>query len=132
MRIPALDRKALAHEGIEFVEERGASYLLGGLVAVTGQIDRSTSFETGFPIHYARVEGRWQQDPRSCMPWSADSISPERSLSGSSRRQWLHSKELDPALIVPAHCTGWKAIHEIARELPQAFVPNSVGTRLML
>ena len=60
---PRSNRNVLSHEGIEFIEERGASYLLGGLVAVTGQIDRSTSFETGFPIHYARVEGRWQQDP---------------------------------------------------------------------
>ncbi len=41
-------------------------------------------------------------------------------------------KELNPALIVPAHCTGWKAVHALARELPQAFVPNSVGTRLIL
>jgi 7,8-dihydropterin-6-yl-methyl-4-(beta-D-ribofuranosyl)aminobenzene 5'-phosphate synthase len=41
-------------------------------------------------------------------------------------------KELTPALIVPAHCTGWKATHMIARELPEAFVPNSVGTRFML
>lgn len=41
-------------------------------------------------------------------------------------------KELNPALIVPATCTGWKATHMIARELPEAFVPNSVGTRFML
>lgn len=41
-------------------------------------------------------------------------------------------KELNPALIVPAHCTGWKAVHAIARELPQAFVQNSVGTRFVL
>lgn len=41
-------------------------------------------------------------------------------------------KELSPALIVPAHCTGWKATHALARELPEAFVPNSVGTRFML
>ena len=41
-------------------------------------------------------------------------------------------KELNPALIVPAHCTGWKATQMIARELPEAFVPNSVGTRFML
>jgi hypothetical protein len=41
-------------------------------------------------------------------------------------------KELSPALIVPAHCTGWKATHALARELPKAFVPNSVGTRFML
>ena len=41
-------------------------------------------------------------------------------------------KELNPTLVVPAHCTGWKATHTIARELPEAFVPNSVGTRFML
>jgi hypothetical protein len=27
-------------------------------------------------------------------------------------------KELNPELITPAHCTGWKAVHAIARELP--------------
>ena len=41
-------------------------------------------------------------------------------------------KEISPALIVPAHCTGWKATHALARELPEAFVPNSVGTRFVL
>ena len=41
-------------------------------------------------------------------------------------------KEISPALIVPAHCTGWKATHALARELPEAFVPNSVGTCFML
>jgi 7,8-dihydropterin-6-yl-methyl-4-(beta-D-ribofuranosyl)aminobenzene 5'-phosphate synthase len=41
-------------------------------------------------------------------------------------------KELNPKLIVPAHCTGWKATHALARELPEAFVPNSVGTRFVL
>jgi 7,8-dihydropterin-6-yl-methyl-4-(beta-D-ribofuranosyl)aminobenzene 5'-phosphate synthase len=41
-------------------------------------------------------------------------------------------KEINPALIVPAHCTGWKATHALARDLPQAFVPNSVGTRFIL
>jgi len=41
-------------------------------------------------------------------------------------------KEVGPAMVVPAHCTGWKAAHVIARELPDAFVPNSVGTRFLL
>jgi 7,8-dihydropterin-6-yl-methyl-4-(beta-D-ribofuranosyl)aminobenzene 5'-phosphate synthase len=41
-------------------------------------------------------------------------------------------KDIGPAMIVPAHCTGWKAAHAIARELPDAFVPNSVGTRFLL
>jgi 7,8-dihydropterin-6-yl-methyl-4-(beta-D-ribofuranosyl)aminobenzene 5'-phosphate synthase len=41
-------------------------------------------------------------------------------------------KEIDPGMIVPAHCTGWKAVHSIAREFPDAFVQNSVGTRFLL
>jgi 7,8-dihydropterin-6-yl-methyl-4-(beta-D-ribofuranosyl)aminobenzene 5'-phosphate synthase len=28
-------------------------------------------------------------------------------------------KALAPAVIVPSHCTGWKATHEIARALPR-------------
>lgn len=30
--------------------------------------------------------------------------------------------------VVPAHCTGWRATHEIARRMPHAFVQPSVGT----
>ncbi|MGB6772386.1 MAG: MBL fold metallo-hydrolase [Candidatus Dormiibacterota bacterium] len=30
--------------------------------------------------------------------------------------------------LVPAHCTGWRATHELARTLPGAFVQPSVGT----
>lgn len=37
-----------------------------------------------------------------------------------------------PQVIVPQHCTGWKATHLIAREFPQAFVANSVGTKLVI
>ena len=41
-------------------------------------------------------------------------------------------KDFSPEVIVPQHCTGWQATHLIAREFPQAFVPNSVGTRYLL
>jgi 7,8-dihydropterin-6-yl-methyl-4-(beta-D-ribofuranosyl)aminobenzene 5'-phosphate synthase len=41
-------------------------------------------------------------------------------------------KEFNPSIIVPEHCTGWRATHEIAREFPAAFVPNSVGTTLVI
>jgi 7,8-dihydropterin-6-yl-methyl-4-(beta-D-ribofuranosyl)aminobenzene 5'-phosphate synthase len=37
-----------------------------------------------------------------------------------------------PELIVPAHCTGWKAQHRLAAALPGAFVPNAVGTSFVL
>jgi 7,8-dihydropterin-6-yl-methyl-4-(beta-D-ribofuranosyl)aminobenzene 5'-phosphate synthase len=41
-------------------------------------------------------------------------------------------KAIGPTLIVPSHCTGWKAAHEIARAMPEAFVPNSVGTTFLI
>ncbi len=40
--------------------------------------------------------------------------------------------ELAPRVVVPAHCTGWRAQHRLAAELPDAFIPNSVGTRIEL
>ena len=37
---------------------------------------------------------------------------------------------IGPQVIVPGHCTGWKATHELARQLPDAYLQTSVGTRL--
>jgi len=37
-----------------------------------------------------------------------------------------------PDVLVPAHCTGWKAQLALAAALPAAFRPNSVGTRFEL
>lgn len=37
-----------------------------------------------------------------------------------------------PTVLVPCHCTGWKATHDLARRLPNAYVQTSVGTRLHL
>jgi 7,8-dihydropterin-6-yl-methyl-4-(beta-D-ribofuranosyl)aminobenzene 5'-phosphate synthase len=173
IHLPPPYRRLLSQEGIEFIEEREPSYLLGGLVLVTGQIHRSTPFEQGFPIHYARLQDQWQQDPwihddqalvvhvrdkglvvlTGCGHAGAiNTIRHAQELTGIQKIYAVIGgfhltgavfepiiaptvaalKELSPALIVPAHCTGWKATHAIARELPEAFVPNSVGTRLML
>ncbi len=41
-------------------------------------------------------------------------------------------KEINPRYLVPGHCTGWSAIHQIAQAMPEAFIPNSVGTTLVL
>jgi 7,8-dihydropterin-6-yl-methyl-4-(beta-D-ribofuranosyl)aminobenzene 5'-phosphate synthase len=171
--LPPPDRRALEQEGIEFVEERGPSYLLGDHVLVTGQIHRSTSFETGFPVHQAKIEGKWQADPlihddqalvvhvkdkglaimTGCGHAGAiNTIEHARKLTGVDK---VHAvlggfhlsgrlfepqiaptvaalKAYAPALVVPGHCTGWKATHAIARELPSAFAPTSVGTRFVL
>ena len=40
--------------------------------------------------------------------------------------------ELAPELIVPGHCTGWRAQHALAAELPDAWVQSSVGTTYTL
>ncbi|MEW5840991.1 MAG: MBL fold metallo-hydrolase, partial [Thermoproteota archaeon] len=37
-------------------------------------------------------------------------------------------EKLKPRFIVPCHCSGFKAISEIARRMPDAFIQNSVGT----
>jgi len=39
-------------------------------------------------------------------------------------------RALQPQMVVPAHCTGWRASHRLAAALPDAFVPNSVGTTI--
>ena len=40
--------------------------------------------------------------------------------------------ELAPSLVVPGHCTGWRAQHALAVALPDAWVPGSSGTTYRL
>ncbi|MEU7763970.1 MBL fold metallo-hydrolase [Nocardia sp. NPDC049190] len=40
--------------------------------------------------------------------------------------------DMAPEVLVPAHCTGWKAQHRIAAALPDAFIPNAVGTSFVM
>lgn len=37
-------------------------------------------------------------------------------------------EKLKPKFVVPCHCSGLKAVTEIARKMPSAFIQNSVGT----
>lgn len=41
-------------------------------------------------------------------------------------------KKFSPEVLVPTHCTGWNAINAFAKEMPDAFVLNSVGTKYIL
>jgi len=171
--LPPPDRRGIEQEGVEILEERAASLLLGGLALVTGEVARTTAFETGFPAHYAEVAGAWQPDPlihddqavvlnvrgkglavlSGCgHAGIVNVLHHAMAVTGVGR---IHAvlggfhlngrlfepripatvdalKALAPKLIVPSHCTGWKATHEIARALPDAFVPNSVGTTFLI
>ncbi|MGB8412145.1 MAG: MBL fold metallo-hydrolase [Candidatus Binatus sp.] len=171
--LPPPDKRALRSQGVELVEERGASTLLGGLVLITGQIPRTTEFEHGFPIHWAKVSGKWRPDPLinddqaavvnvrdkglviltgcghaglvNTIRCACELTGVERvhaviggfHLSGPLFEPLIEPtinalREFAPDIIVPAHCTGWRATHAIAHEFPEAFVQNSVGTRFVI
>ncbi len=37
-------------------------------------------------------------------------------------------KKIGPDYIVPTHCSGWRAINQFAKEMPEQFILNTVGT----
>lgn len=41
-------------------------------------------------------------------------------------------RSLRPDLLVPGHCTGWRAQHALAATLPDAWVPSSAGSAYRL
>jgi 7,8-dihydropterin-6-yl-methyl-4-(beta-D-ribofuranosyl)aminobenzene 5'-phosphate synthase len=53
----------LPSEGVEAVEEAGPSALADGMVLVSGEVARATSFEHGLSNHEAKRGGRWEPDP---------------------------------------------------------------------
>jgi 7,8-dihydropterin-6-yl-methyl-4-(beta-D-ribofuranosyl)aminobenzene 5'-phosphate synthase len=61
--LPATSRVALEEMGFAIVEDRHPSFLLDGAVLVTGEVDRTTPFETGFRGHEALRDGTWRPDP---------------------------------------------------------------------
>ncbi len=172
MRLPPPSHQDLDREGWEVVEERGPSLLLDGTVLVTGQVERETDFEKGFPIQQARTDGGWEPDTwiwddqavvvhvreRGLVVLSACSHAGVINVLRHARRltgvepvygfvgglhlsgglfEAIIPRTLDelagigPAVVVPGHCTGWRATHLLAAKLPEAYVQTSVGTRLL-
>ena len=41
-------------------------------------------------------------------------------------------ERINPKFLIPCHCSGLKAMSEIAKEMPSAFIQNSVGTNYLL
>src|SRR5205807_511884 len=136
---------------------------------VSGQVERVTEFESGFPIHEARDKDGWRPDP---MIWDdqalllnvrdlglviisgcshagvinvlfhAQRLTDEARiaglLGGLHLTGGLFEARIEPTVdalraagvgrVLPAHCSGWRAIHAIARAMPEAFVQSAVGT----
>jgi 7,8-dihydropterin-6-yl-methyl-4-(beta-D-ribofuranosyl)aminobenzene 5'-phosphate synthase len=41
-------------------------------------------------------------------------------------------QKMNPRILVPMHCTGWKAVHRFEEAFPDRFVLNSVGSTITL
>ena len=63
VELPTTSKAALQGAGFEIVEQRQPSFLLDGSLLVTGEVDRTTEFERGFPRHEAHRHGGWEPDP---------------------------------------------------------------------
>jgi 7,8-dihydropterin-6-yl-methyl-4-(beta-D-ribofuranosyl)aminobenzene 5'-phosphate synthase len=169
LRLPPPSRADIEAEGLQVVEERGQTLLMDDSVLVSGQVERVTEFEQGFPIHYVRGAGGWEPDP---MIWDDQNVIVHvkdqglvivsgcshagavnvlhnaRRITGESRiagfiggchlTGGIFEAIIEPTVeafsaanvgrVLPAHCTGWKAVHLLARAMPSAFVQPAVGT----
>jgi 7,8-dihydropterin-6-yl-methyl-4-(beta-D-ribofuranosyl)aminobenzene 5'-phosphate synthase len=63
VRIASPSRGALEGAGFEILERREPAFLFDGALLVTGEVDRTTSFERGLaPSHQAYRDGEWRPD----------------------------------------------------------------------
>jgi 7,8-dihydropterin-6-yl-methyl-4-(beta-D-ribofuranosyl)aminobenzene 5'-phosphate synthase len=171
--LPATSRPALEDLGFQIIEQRQPSFLLDGMALITGEVDRTTEFETGFKGHEALDDSHWRPDPlilddqalvlsvrdRGLLVLSGcghagivNTVRYAQRLTGEDRiaaiiggfhlsgpmfEQIIEPTvaalaELSPELLVPAHCTGWRAVHRIASQFPDAFAISTVGTTIAL
>ncbi len=171
--LPPPKHSDLLRENIEVISEAGPSMLVDGMILVSGEVEQTTEFEKGFPIHHARKDGSWEPDPLihddQCAIINVrdkglvivtgcghsgiiNIIRNARRLTGIEPIYAVIGgfhltgalfepiipatikalKKISPRYVVPGHCSGWSATHQIARAMPAAFIPNSVGTNFVL
>jgi 7,8-dihydropterin-6-yl-methyl-4-(beta-D-ribofuranosyl)aminobenzene 5'-phosphate synthase len=167
--LPTTSRRALEDAGFEVIEQARPSFLLDGSVLVTGEVDRSSPFEDGFPGHEAFRGDAWQPDPLILDDQAlvvnlrnkglvvltgcghAGVVNILRHVTRLTGEEEVHAllggfhlggramqrrirptveaiATFDPTYLVPAHCTGFPATHALAARLPDALIPNTVGT----
>ena len=78
------------------------------MIAVTGKVERVTDFEKALPDALVERGGNIQSETIT------------------------ESKRIKPEVIIPMHCTGWRAIKRFSEEFPSSFICNSVGTKIGL
>lgn len=60
---PRLEEVALKNMGAKVQRKKGASTFGSGLILATGEVERVTDFEKGFPLAEAKVDDNWIVDP---------------------------------------------------------------------
>jgi 7,8-dihydropterin-6-yl-methyl-4-(beta-D-ribofuranosyl)aminobenzene 5'-phosphate synthase len=171
--IPSTSKSALRGAGFEAIENKQPSFLLDNSLLITGEVDRTTEFEKGFPIHQAFHDGEWQPDPlilddQALIAHVAGKglvvltgcghagivniVRYAQKLTGVDAvyaviggfhlngplfepiipATCVALQAVAPQVIVPAHCTGWKAQVALAAAFPDAYIQNTVGTRYEL
>ncbi|MBV9355981.1 MAG: MBL fold metallo-hydrolase [Chloroflexi bacterium] len=171
--IPTTSRSALQGAGFDIIEDRQPSFLFDQSVLVTGEVERTTGYEPGFPVQEAWRNDHWEPDPlvlddqaiivnvrdRGVVIFTgcghagivnigryALALTGESSVYGLFGGFHLNGpmfeplidrvcndlSAMQPSLVVPAHCTGWRAQHALARAFGDAYVPDCVGTRFTL
>jgi 7,8-dihydropterin-6-yl-methyl-4-(beta-D-ribofuranosyl)aminobenzene 5'-phosphate synthase len=169
IEMPTTSRRGLEDAGFNVLESRRPSFLFQRSVLITGEVDRTNDFETGFPFHQAWRDSTWEPDPLILDDQALivnvrgkglvvltgcghagiiNIVSYARRLTGIDAVYAVIGgfhlagplfepridatcramQAIDPEIVVPAHCTGWRATHALAARLPDAFMQNSVGT----
>jgi 7,8-dihydropterin-6-yl-methyl-4-(beta-D-ribofuranosyl)aminobenzene 5'-phosphate synthase len=172
-RFPQLTRAPFNHLGVKIQENKTPLLLGADSVLVTGEVERVTDFEKGFPAGRKLEEGKIKPDI-AVMDEQAIVLNVEGKglviLTGCGHQGIINTityaqkltqeirvyfvmgglhltgplfeplidrtiaemKKFSPRVVVPTHCSGWKAINAFAREMPNAFVLNSVGAKYLL
>ena len=63
LEMPSTSKSALQDVGFQIIENEQPTLLLKGSVLVTGEVERTSGFEQGFPVHEAYRDGSWCPDP---------------------------------------------------------------------
>ena len=167
-----LIRKDLQESTVKILESAAPTPILNASILVTGEIERTTDFETGMPNALVERDGTLEPDPikddqalvinlsgkglvviSGCshagiintIRYAKKLTGVEKvyavmggfHLSGAFFEKILKKtidelKALSPAVVVPMHCTGRKAMEMFSQEFASSFVLNSVGSKITL
>lgn len=172
-RLPLLlDRGKIEKRGGQIKETARPTLICEDMIMVSGEVERTTSFEKGMPHAIVEINGKPEKDPISedqalfvhlrgkglvviggCSHAGiVNTVLYGKKLTGSpivyAVLGGFHlsgplfepiigetinaMKAMAPKILVPMHCTGWKAVHRFEEIFPDAFVLNSVGSTITL